>query len=567
MMEFILKLALVSGLAGYFNYLVNVKQISVFIAPSVMITAICAAMYLCGLVNIMPIGVYVIIGIGIILGLYYRKNFSFAAIRENKLAIALCLLLLVYLIYYTYSGVYMDGDTMTHWGVIVRSVFRDDRLPNFSNIEIGYQSYPPATACWIYFLLKIFGYGEGKALFAQGLWMLACAISCFEFNKTKNKWGDILIASCILFNLRWMDSLLVDIILALSVTAAAVGIYEFRYDPQKQFMMLLPFMIVIPAIKNSGILFIFFLVICILLTCECSQKTKWKWAGCSISLAGASLFLWEAHIKMVYSNANTSRHSMSLDYMKSVFLSKSVGEIRQIFLNFIKTWFSFNGSYEWQVILAFAGIVLLAFIIHGKSRKLIKGPLLMGAFYLTYKICLLGMYVINMPGKDAVNIGGYRRYQHTFTILIIFFALWYYFIFIQERPFKGKYLKFMTPLITIGVFAVVGSNVTTYARPDYEGGGIHRKLVSMVNQKTEDIHCGDKVLIYDDYEASVLFVRFTFENKECGTIYDIEAAREVLTENKNQYDYFVIFTRDDQIAELLRAFGYAEDVECIRLNR
>lgn len=182
MMELILKLALVSGLAGYFNYLVNVKQIPVFIAPSVIITAICAAMYLCGLINVMPIGVYVSIGTGIILGLKYRKKFCFAVIRENKFAIALCLLLLVYLIYYTYSGVYMDGDTMTHWGVIVRSVCRDDRLPNFSNMEIGYQSYPPATACWIYFLLKIFGYGEGKALFAQGLWMLACAISCFSFN-------------------------------------------------------------------------------------------------------------------------------------------------------------------------------------------------------------------------------------------------------------------------------------------------------------------------------------------------------------------------------------------------
>ena len=254
MIRIVLAVALIMGFAGYFNYLVNVKQISVFIAPSVIITAICAVMYLCGLVNIMLFGLYTVIGVGIILVWYYRKSICFDEIRKNKFAVMLCVLLFIYLIYYTYSGVYVDGDTMTHWGVIVRSMCQDNRLPNFMNTEIAYQSYPPATACWSYFFLKVFGYGEGKALFAQGLWMLTCAIACFEFNKTKSKWGSMLAAVCVLFSLRWLDSLVVDVILALSVTAAAVGIYEYRSDIQKQLFVVLPFMLVIPMIKNICLL-------------------------------------------------------------------------------------------------------------------------------------------------------------------------------------------------------------------------------------------------------------------------------------------------------------------------
>lgn len=45
MVRFIGAIALVLSLAGYFSYLVNVKKISIFIAPSVIITSICTTIF------------------------------------------------------------------------------------------------------------------------------------------------------------------------------------------------------------------------------------------------------------------------------------------------------------------------------------------------------------------------------------------------------------------------------------------------------------------------------------------------------------------------------------------
>lgn len=112
-------------------------------------------------------------------------------------------------------------------------MYRDDRLPDYLNDTIAYRSYPPANACWIYFILKIFGYGEGNVLFVQGAWILACAISSFELNKTKDKLDSMLIGICIMSSMYWVDTLLVDVILALSTVAAMIIIYEYRCDVQK----------------------------------------------------------------------------------------------------------------------------------------------------------------------------------------------------------------------------------------------------------------------------------------------------------------------------------------------
>ena len=106
---------------------------------------------------------------------------------------------------------------------------------------------------------------------------------------------------------------------------------------------------------------------------------------------------------------------------------------------------------------------------------------------------------------------------------------------------------------------------TAYARPDYKYGGIHRRLVTLINDGVEGIGYGDKVLIYDGYEFSFFFVQFTFRNEGCNATCDLEVVKEVLTENKNQYDYFVVMTKDEQITELLKNYGYAENIECVEL--
>ena len=81
-----------------------------------------------------------------------------------------------------------------------------------------------------------------------------------------------------------------------------------------------------------------------------------------------SYYLWSAHTKMVYTNANTSRHSMSLDYMLSIAKTRNADSTKNIIHDFMASWFNWNASYEW---LYWAGglIILLCIYIGKKDVK------------------------------------------------------------------------------------------------------------------------------------------------------------------------------------------------------
>ena len=44
--------------AGYINYFVNVKRYSIFVVPAVVVTSVSGCLYIAGLINIMPLFVY-----------------------------------------------------------------------------------------------------------------------------------------------------------------------------------------------------------------------------------------------------------------------------------------------------------------------------------------------------------------------------------------------------------------------------------------------------------------------------------------------------------------------------
>ena len=84
---------------GYFNWLVNKHTISLFLAPAVITAGISTAMYLAGLINIMPLCVNMILLFGCFLLIKHRSVISFSWFRENWFPIFLSLLLVGYLLY------------------------------------------------------------------------------------------------------------------------------------------------------------------------------------------------------------------------------------------------------------------------------------------------------------------------------------------------------------------------------------------------------------------------------------------------------------------------------------
>lgn len=554
---------------GYFHFLVNVKKVSIFAAPVIIVTSICAIMCIAGLVNTMPVCVYMILTIGIFLLLKYKSVFSVKALSGNEFSLILCAALLVYLAYYTKGAVYADGDTMTHWGVIVKSIYRNGRLPNFTDLEIEYQAYPPATACWIFFALKLLGYSEARALLAQALWMYTCVISMFAINKRRNKLGDILIFLLSVYLLTGLDNLRVDVILSLVTIAAIVVLITEQNDAKQMACFLAPFLFTIPLIKNSGILFAC-IPVCMAIGISTQQNLRrqtWKTAGCGILIPIVSWYLWKAHTKMVYESADWTMHSFSSGSMKSILSMKSEEDIYTILLTYIKKWFSFNDSHEWLAVILIALIGVIALLLCSRKKEVLFVSGVIMGFYLIYKVCLFLMYLLSMVGDEAFELASYERYQQTFTMVMTFVALWLYFEFIQSlntpvHALVGK--RACACMLVLSCFGLCFERYPTLVRPNYAEGGIHRKLVSMIGTDDE-MDVGDKVLTYHSYWLAYRLVQHSFDNYTCNSTYDIEEIEEALKTNKERYEWLIILEEDTQIRMLLREYGYPDDVQAIPL--
>ena len=609
MLNIIFGILLAVSMIGYLNYLVNVKNIDLFLVPSLIITSITGLIYLAGILPLMPVMVAAIVIAGIVILIKTRKSIRLSFLKGNEFAITLCILLLGYLAYYTYSGLYSDGDSMTHWGIIVREMFNDNRLPNRTNTAIGYPSYPPATACWIYFFQKIFGYSEGKALFAQGLWMISCSISCFSLNKHKNKLADLLIGIFCFFSLFWLDGLRVDIIMPWVSVALGVIIYNYRDNIEMQATLSIPFALVIPMIKNSGLIFVLFdwlLLLCFLPKTESGNKKtaknnprkKTKKSSqnfvsmlsnsssdkFTVRTAGlyywgsvlAGWILWKLHISSVYDNAAYGRHSLSLPYMKAILFKKSPDDFKYIINTFFKNCFSFNNrSYEWIITILLVAVIILIFIKEKDLKSIKRFLITILICALLYKIGMLLMYFTNMPGKEGLDLAAYGRYQLSFTLLIMYSALGLFctHIFTDNRiiPDKQHIIPIMGAILMTATL-IIALPLNTYLRPDYKESGIHRRLVDLMKSDNGlGISEGNKVLEYDSYELAFFFVRFTFHNEDCNSTTDPEAIRETLSSNPENYDYVVISTYDDKINAVLKENGYsipnpAPSVFCIKLS-
>lgn len=210
-------------------------------------------------------------------------------------------------------------------------------------------------------------------------------------------------------------------------------------------------------------------------------------------------------------------------------------------------------------------MIVLGVSISDKGvKKYLPIPIFIGGLYLLYKIGLIGMYITNMEGDDAINIAGYTRYQYTFTVVMLYSALFFYFIYIRRKIFVRSSIR-LTLLAIFAVTVICMHPIKTYVRPDYKRGGVHRRILFMIDEGIEGLDHGAKVLVYDGYPLIVLFVRFTFDDRECISTYDIKVVEEVLKKNENKYEYLLVSTKYEKIRELLKKYGYEEDVECICL--
>ena len=321
-------------LCSYGTYIKEKFNVSSILALVLEFAIIPVIIYFAGLLNIITITTYFLYIFSLILFIYFiikKKEILLSFIKDKNIIFTFILMVIASFLYMNLHPIHYDN--FSHWAVIVKVMFQDNALPNFKNSLIEFKSYPPGTACFIYFVSIALGKTEGTMVIAQTYMLIVFTSSILTLiNKEKNILYYIFTFVVIIFmmtiNIAFYD-LLVDTILSVVFIASCVIAYSNRKKPKKLFYLLLPMTIYLILIKNSGLLFaIFNIIFLLILSLKYNNKKDWKYSIYLFIISIFNLYLWQHHVKYAFGmDGLINNHSMSINNLISVINNKGISEI------------------------------------------------------------------------------------------------------------------------------------------------------------------------------------------------------------------------------------------------
>ena len=433
MRSFILILKMVLFLVSNFGFweLARKKlKINVYFLPSLVIGSQILVLFIAGLLNLLPMATFLIYGAGILLSIYYLYKSKFKAIEKYLNPGYIFLMVSLFLLALAVRGeIFTHYDNFSHWALIVKEMIRTNHFPNFENVVIDFQSYPPGSATYIYFFTRFIGKAESIQMLAQAFMMLTGILPLFIFVKKKKIFG--LIYMFILTNFLFVFQisiydLLVDSLLPLFAVAGILYTYHecllrvnslHSKDLALTLLGTIPYTVTLVLIKNSGIFFVAIMLLMIIYIIIKKRSTL-KGGLLAISAPFISMILWSKHYAYVFSSSSTSKHAMSLENYNNVLKSKTSGDVWNITKKFILR--TVTDQSLWIVFGLFISLAVLTILIKSISfEKYLKLVIISVVLYATYMVGTLFMYLFSMPIGEALTLAGYGRYHKTILMVLI----------------------------------------------------------------------------------------------------------------------------------------------------
>lgn len=94
--------------------------------------------------------------------------------------------LVVYAVFLLHGCVLTYNDDFSHWGLIVRTMLVEDGFPAAGDPLITFTSYPPGTACLIYYVCRMV---TGQASCEWGMLWRGCAAAQLR-GRPSRRWAE-----------------------------------------------------------------------------------------------------------------------------------------------------------------------------------------------------------------------------------------------------------------------------------------------------------------------------------------------------------------------------------------
>lgn len=432
------------SMIGFVTYIHRKTNIQVEFIPIISIAAHTVLLFFAGILNILPLMTNILFLLGIFL--FIREIYIGHKQKDifTKISNFITPGMIIFIIIGIFFAFMLEGqrlvyrDDFSHWGLIVKNLLMEDRLPNFTNVRIMHNSYPPGSALFIYYFCKIVGATEGLALIGQMIMSMSGLLSLFSFSsftfgkvKKLNKkflLNVLLTIFTVFISLKLLTgpyalhSLLVDELVTIISVSLFSLIYYYFNSPEAIYIPVLFLASFLTIIKSVGMVFaIFALIIYGVSLIQKKKQMKYSWSEfikkkfpLLVPMFSPFIiyYLWTRHIAIVYPNNVLGKHTVSIANYINTFNEKSESEIKQITSNFFNALFDGEASQIILLILFLIVILAVYYVINKKwNKRLAIVTVLALSIFVLYSLGLWGIYLVSMSTEEALRLASYDRYM------------------------------------------------------------------------------------------------------------------------------------------------------------
>lgn len=301
-------------------------------------------------------------------------------------------------------------DDFSHWGLVARILVEKNRLPVEAD-GLLFPSYPPLSACFIYFFAGLTGKGHASFLLAQAVMLFSFLLSLQSIvrNIGRAYWPVTLAVPLLMGYTCALDALSVDNLLGAAFLSALLLLLQLKDSPRSGHLCLSLLLACCTLIKNSG-LFLALFILGVLAVSHLRKKQKPYLSLGFLVLPLLVFFAWRLYVRGHF--ASFGKHYMSL----SVYYGTLRGRLQDISLILEVILPLLINPLKNHALWLIPSFVLVYIASPGEIRQAQRQRLVMGgALFLLYETGILAMYLCSMGIGELMGNQGidFMRYNGT----------------------------------------------------------------------------------------------------------------------------------------------------------
>ena len=573
-------LVLIVSFLGYCTFLKK-KGISMSFAPVLVLTGIGSILFLAGILNFLPLATIALFGGGIFLAVkekfwQLRNHFD-----RRDLACLGTFFLISALFALRLSGEKPTHyDSFSHWLTVIRDVLNNGRFPNFQSALVQFQGYPTGASGFAYYICKIIGLEtDAVIMFSHAVVIAASLCTLTAFVKKIDLWKGLILfvggVYCLVASpipdTALCEPLPDTLISVLSIAALAIVVF-YRGNPFTGCWLSLAVQIYLVSVKNSGLIMILFntgLVLFYLYQHSSGDKALFRKSALKAAAIHSGIpllifFLWNRHVAQVFAAGTLSKHSFSLDYYRGTVGAKSIGQLLEVLLIFLKRFFSWNECWLFLIIcIALFGFVYLAGKkVTGAADKSVWHSFLgIVICYALFMVGLCGMFLASMDYGESLTLPGYDRYEKTVVIYLVG-AIVIFVLHAMDSIPEGKYrmgVKVASLAALCLILCTQASRISALFIPTHRYEGSTRQILEEAKADYA-IPEGAVCAIYgsevtEDWGYHTFMGRYIFQTFDTEAFAPSAQNLPEFAALQEAYDYLIIMDSDASLEQYLTENG------------